>query len=345
MQNITNTEALLDKRHAGLSSSYIYPKRQSYFAVKYSRLITDRRVAQEVGPLAALLLMIVAHQEDANRYERGATFYDGQLMPILGINSKKTMTSTRRKLIEGGWLHFEPGHKGKASNYWVLIPATPTLDENLSDGYGSLKEPNNTQESKKGTERGADGEPNGGLYIPIPIPHPHHQRDDDVSVSKENEPLPSRNNPLASLSPPSFVIQGLPSYSGVVISAAWKVTCRFTELNPVPRPRSRHTAVKIVSRFAGAISANGIDYATATLINYYSLTDPAKWQQDVDAGLRLAIDATPLAVCAFLFPKSRKVKTGSLDTPSLPDANDFHAQKQAEYEALQLSEQQRKDAL
>ena len=99
-----------------------YPGREPFFANRFIRLLVKSCVANEIGTNAFAMLTIVVMTEDASHYRRGITFYDGQLMPLLGINSKDTMYKVRKRAIEAGWLHFEPGYKGKASTYWVMIP-------------------------------------------------------------------------------------------------------------------------------------------------------------------------------------------------------------------------------
>ena len=32
------------------------------------------------------------------------------------------MKRVRDKAVEAGWLHYEPGTKGRAARYWVTIP-------------------------------------------------------------------------------------------------------------------------------------------------------------------------------------------------------------------------------
>jgi chromosome segregation ATPase len=45
-----------------------YPKRQAYFAHRYCRLLTKTCAAQEIGPIAFVLCVTIAHTEDAKRY-------------------------------------------------------------------------------------------------------------------------------------------------------------------------------------------------------------------------------------------------------------------------------------
>ena len=94
-------------------------------------------VAQQFGSAAYVLLAIIVGQEDACRYERAVSFYDGQLMPIIGVNSRDTMTKLRKKLIRAGWLRCVTGHKGVASRYWVCVPEKylNLKDSPIEEGY------------------------------------------------------------------------------------------------------------------------------------------------------------------------------------------------------------------
>ena len=100
-----------------------YPKRAPYFGVRVCRLLHKSTAAQEIGSLGALLVTFVALQEDACRYKKAVTFYDGQLMPVLGVSSQDTLTNARKKAVDAGWLIYKRGKKGTASTYWVAVPA------------------------------------------------------------------------------------------------------------------------------------------------------------------------------------------------------------------------------
>lgn len=115
--------------------SYPASERKAYFAFRFTRLMAKTCVAQEVGPLGCWLLTTIAMTEDASRYRRAVTWYDHQLTPLLGC-SQDAMARARKKCVEAGWLHYEPGSKCKAGKYWVIVPQhadgmpdTPT-DEN-----------------------------------------------------------------------------------------------------------------------------------------------------------------------------------------------------------------------
>lgn len=99
-----------------------YPKREQFFAHKVVRLMTRVCAAQEIGAESAWLVTVIAHQEDAKQYRAAPTFWNPQLIPLVGCKSYSAMNRARKKAIEAGWLHYEPGSKGKVGRYWVTIP-------------------------------------------------------------------------------------------------------------------------------------------------------------------------------------------------------------------------------
>lgn len=99
-----------------------YPKRPSHFAHKFVRLIMRQCVANELGPDVAFLLVTIAHTEDAKRYASAVTWFNEQLMAVVGARGVKALIKTRQRAVDAGWLHYAPGAKGKPGKYWVTIP-------------------------------------------------------------------------------------------------------------------------------------------------------------------------------------------------------------------------------
>lgn len=123
-----------------------YPERTSHFAHKHFRLMTKVCAAQEIGATAMVLVAVVAHQEDAIRYSRAVTFYNGQLTALVGAGSDKTMIVARKRAVDAGWLHYEPGGKSRPGKYWVLAPdhtahADDSPIEESSDDFGDVSPP------------------------------------------------------------------------------------------------------------------------------------------------------------------------------------------------------------
>ncbi|WP_437188296.1 hypothetical protein SH668x_001734 [Planctomicrobium sp. SH668] len=135
-----------------------YPQRDSFFAHKFCRLMVKVCLANELGADACYLLMVIAHTEDAAHYRRATTWFNGQLMTVLGISQQKTLIRIRKTLIDAGWLHYEEGGKGKAGRYWVLIPQEAIgIDDQPSDEGDSMPvalseiQRNGNQEDKSST--------------------------------------------------------------------------------------------------------------------------------------------------------------------------------------------------
>lgn len=131
-----------------------YPKRVSHFAHKFVRRLAKSAAAQEIGPEVCWLLTVIAHQEDAVHYRRAVTFYDGQLLPLVGMNCRRTLARARDKAVEAGWLHYEAGRKGKPGTYWVIIPDHAEVfdDSPLEDDYNVLCDTSAPQTRRKRAE-------------------------------------------------------------------------------------------------------------------------------------------------------------------------------------------------
>ncbi len=162
-----------------------YPERPKFFAAKFCRLMAKRCVAMEVGPLGFALLAIIAQTEDSTRYRRAITFFDGQLMPITGAGSQKVLAAARKRCVDAGWLHYEPGRKAIAGRYWVTIPRDSTgiedtpIDDGEDDSSPMPRQNDVESVEQNGVSNGTNGSLNGDKttsqrsnILPIPIPNP-----------------------------------------------------------------------------------------------------------------------------------------------------------------------------
>ena len=133
-----------------------YPKRDAYFSHRFVRLLTKTAMAQVIGSNACWLLSIVVHQEDSKRYKEAVTYWNDQLQNICGFGSRGVLVRARDKAVEAGWLHYEPGGKGKVGKYWVIIPehykdlSDDPSDENPSE-YQSKSEQDNGHDNEQET--------------------------------------------------------------------------------------------------------------------------------------------------------------------------------------------------
>ena len=120
-----------------------YPQRPPFFAQRFIRLLSRTCAAQTIGTDAAWLLAVIATTEDAARYKRPVTYYNGQLMPLLGFTRWHRLEAARKAAVDGGWLHFESpgnGRQRRPGIYWVTIPehANGLHDSPVDEGFSSL---------------------------------------------------------------------------------------------------------------------------------------------------------------------------------------------------------------
>lgn len=168
-----------------------YPKRQTHFAHKLVRLMLHSCAAQEIGADGFLVVAAIAHAEDAKRYSGPVTYWNEQLLPILGFGSWGQLDRARKRAIDAGWLHYEGGGKGKVGKYWATIPAhlldapdvSTEADHHVS--FSRIGEPNVKETGKKrertegqpGDNRGTSGE-HSTLSLSLPLSlntHTHTQ--------------------------------------------------------------------------------------------------------------------------------------------------------------------------
>ncbi len=118
-----------------------YPKRPRFFAFRFCRLMAKVCLANEIGPEACWMLAVIAQCEDAKKYTAPVTYFNDQLMPLIGAGSVDTLDRIRRKAIDAGWLDYTPGRKGVAGKYFVTIPThlcglnDGAFDENPAEYY------------------------------------------------------------------------------------------------------------------------------------------------------------------------------------------------------------------
>jgi hypothetical protein len=187
-----------------------YPKREPFHAHRLTRALMKTCAAQTIGQSATLLVICIAHTEDAAFYRRAVTFYDSQLMSLVGIASWRALNRARQSAVNGGWLHFAPGGNRKPGVYWTLIPAAigglddlPSdegsdcaaqvdgIDSESSTTCAAQAESNSTCAAQVGAqvERASARRSNGSTSYPNPIPIPHHPPADSngaAQVDSEN---------------------------------------------------------------------------------------------------------------------------------------------------------------
>lgn len=98
-----------------------YPRRDSFFAHRFCRLVFKSCIAQDIGQHAALLLCHIAHTEDAARYSGPVRFWNSQLQETLGL-SPAALRKARDKAIAAGWLRYQRSSNRGVGHYFVLVP-------------------------------------------------------------------------------------------------------------------------------------------------------------------------------------------------------------------------------
>lgn len=163
-----------------------YPKREPYYAHKLTRLLFKSCAAQSLGQDAVLLVIHIAHTEDAAKYQGPVRFWNSQLNEVLGFRSPKSLNNARHRAIQGGWLNYERCHDRAVGSYWTIIPARVTrFNDEPIEPSGTV--PSTEQESDSwvvlGTLCGTgSGTGNDLLSIPIPIPNKHTDEKSSESV-------------------------------------------------------------------------------------------------------------------------------------------------------------------
>ena len=122
-----------------------------------------------------MLVIHIAHTEDAARYQGPVRFWNSQLSEVLGFKSPKQLNEARRHAIESGWLHYERKHDRADGLYWTLIPKRverfddEPIEEMIHSANG--KETNFYSEFGTGSGTGSGKPP-----IPNPNPNPKEKR-------------------------------------------------------------------------------------------------------------------------------------------------------------------------
>jgi hypothetical protein len=110
----------------------LYPKRPQFFAHEFCRLMGKVCLGADIGPETCWLLAYIVNTEDAAHYRRPVSFFNDDLATRTGL-SLATLKRVRERAVEAGWLCYEPGAKGRAARYFVMVP--PWAD-GLDDGPG-----------------------------------------------------------------------------------------------------------------------------------------------------------------------------------------------------------------
>lgn len=154
--------------------------------------------AQEIGTNGFLLVTVIAHTEDAKRYTDAVTFWNDQLMSILGFESWGQLDRARKRAVEAGWLHYEAGGKGRVGKYWTLIPdrfvnldAVP-VDCDAAVILSTNGERNQAIISASGERSEGEAREKRDHSSPYPNQEPHGPRSVDQKCEREEHKTPGR---------------------------------------------------------------------------------------------------------------------------------------------------------
>lgn len=159
-----------------------YPRdRPKVFAVKVTRQLMKMCAGAQIGALGFALINAIVATEDRAGYRRSVTFYDIQLMMILGVKKQHELAAARSKAVKAGWLQYSHGSKGRPGEYFVTIPESANLDDDGASDEGDIDIVNESQtnpeqkqnESQTQPERIAnESQTNLQPFFPMPSPVP-----------------------------------------------------------------------------------------------------------------------------------------------------------------------------
>lgn len=147
------------------------PKREPFFAHRLVRLLFKTCAVFDIGEHAMLLVIHIAHTEDAIRYSQSARFWNSQLDSVLGFKSPKQLNTARQRAIDAGWLHYERKADRQPGLYWTDIPSR---FEALSDApIENECFPNSEHEAENKNEMHSENGTRSGTQSGTPsIPNP-----------------------------------------------------------------------------------------------------------------------------------------------------------------------------
>lgn len=157
-----------------------YPSREPFYAHRLTRLLFKSCAAQSIGQDAVLLIIHIAHTEDAARYQGPVRFWNSQLNEVLGFRSPKTLNNARTKAVQAGWLIYERKHDRTDGRYWTCIPQSVLAfdDEPIEPTFSPVPVPGTEQvaEQESDGKRNRKGTGDGSLPHPAPVPVPNTSR-------------------------------------------------------------------------------------------------------------------------------------------------------------------------
>ena len=171
-----------------------YPARPQYFAHRFIRLMTKSALAMEIGSEGTWLLSIIAMQEDSCRYSKAVSFWNSQLLVLMGMDPKNEakLRRVREKCVALGWLAYFSGAKGRPAHYYVTIPdAVSTIEDGPCDESEKESDENRAEVRRESDENATrirqESDKNPTTFIPLPSPNP--KEEDSVRVTAHDQQI------------------------------------------------------------------------------------------------------------------------------------------------------------
>jgi hypothetical protein len=103
-------------------------------ANRVCRLLAKQTEANESSAAVCWFITVIVMTEDARGYTGPVTFYNSQLMPLVGCHSMDALERLRASVMKSGWLEYTPGFNRRPAKYRVKIPeALADIDDGPSD--------------------------------------------------------------------------------------------------------------------------------------------------------------------------------------------------------------------
>ncbi|XZE21806.1 hypothetical protein SH449x_001713 [Pirellulaceae bacterium SH449] len=174
------------------SQSLPYPPREAFYAHRFTRLLFKSCAAQAIGQDAVLLVIHIAHTEDAARYQGPVRFWNSQLNEVLGFRSPKSLNNARSKAVQAGWLVYSRKNDRSDGLYFTTIPKhvlafddepiEPVPVSAPSTESIPLSVPSTEQEAEQESYALRNRKVTGNDPPPNPVPNPNpNPIDDDAS--------------------------------------------------------------------------------------------------------------------------------------------------------------------
>ena len=94
-------------------------ERKGIFSIAFMKHALRCRVNELFGKDAFTILSVVVLNEDS--LKRPVGMWNDDFISQVGCR-EETLIKTRKRLVDGGWLHYRPGGKGVQGLYWVKVP-------------------------------------------------------------------------------------------------------------------------------------------------------------------------------------------------------------------------------